>query len=633
MAFGFHILRNSRIVSQVLTLQKGRAYRQIKGVIQSYQGQLSQQIEYFRPIMEEPSIVLAAESDVDEVDLQKVMSKIRRKMKRSLQQDCEGLTEDKQTCDQIDTNISIPSVLTDSTLHCDKGNNTGSSIHESPLNHSSTNASNVGETSHTSTGEGSGKEKKKRKLSSRLQRILNHHLDKKVKKSCGDITHSQVKSSTDSSVSDICSQNSNENEVIDKKIKQSIPPVNQYLALDCEFVGVGIKGSISRLGRCSIVDYYGNIVYDMYSSCEELITDYRTKYSGIRQGHMVNALPFEVVQKTVKDLLKDKILVGHDVGNDLRVMKIEHPAEMIRDTLHNPVMKRKVKELGCERNNLRELSWRLLGRRIQSHTHCSVEDATATMDIFKLAREEWEESLSEPNPKSKKYMMQTQHTQHSQLACSMEDNGLSEYLKDKFWPKDHVTENMYTDSDSSDESVQTEASQDPVALLNEICQKLQWSDPLYSSKLQPKFICKLVVNGEEFESKACSTEWEARSSAAEAFFAHHRISKSDTNTDVFVSFTGTTPKMEYKTSQSNQSRRLESKRAILHEFCVRQGWEIPEYYLVSVTEVNLNKKFVYKVIVNGYEFQGKEKVSNRQARENAAKLCLSVLKRTGYIIQ
>lgn len=59
---------------------------------------------------------------------------------------------------------------------------------------------------------------------------------------------------------------------------------NDYVALDCEMVGAGPKGCISILARVSIVDYYGNVLLDEYVKPTKVVTDYRTKISGIRKS-------------------------------------------------------------------------------------------------------------------------------------------------------------------------------------------------------------------------------------------------------------------------------------------------------------------------------------------------------------
>lgn len=70
------------------------------------------------------------------------------------------------------------------------------------------------------------------------------------------------------------------------------------------------------VGRCSIVDYNGSIIYDEYCRPDTPITDYRTKWSGIRRKHMKHALPFDIVQKKIISLIKVKLSTIKPMKND-----------------------------------------------------------------------------------------------------------------------------------------------------------------------------------------------------------------------------------------------------------------------------------------------------------------------------
>ena len=158
------------------------------------------------------------------------------------------------------------------------------------------------------------------------------------------------------------------------------------VALDCEMVGVGVKGSRSVLGRCSIVGYDGNVVYDSYVRPCEPITDFRT---GIRCCHMEHAKPFEEASREIKEILANKMIVGHDLKNNFNAINLmDHPQSHIRDTSHLDIL-----QLG-RTPSLKLLAKVCLNYDIQEGSHCSVIDARICMSIYKLVEDSWEKSLT-----------------------------------------------------------------------------------------------------------------------------------------------------------------------------------------------------------------------------------------------
>ncbi|KAL1941387.1 hypothetical protein VTO73DRAFT_7204 [Trametes versicolor] len=172
------------------------------------------------------------------------------------------------------------------------------------------------------------------------------------------------------------------------------PPAHQqpgkYVAVDCEMVGVGLDGSESALARVSLVNFHGVVLMDEFVRPRERVVDYRTQFSGIRPADMVNAKPFEEVQKTVADLLKDRILVGHAVHNDLKALLLSHPRPQTRDT---QLLYHKHGLVRGRRPALRNLVQQELGIAIQAGEHSSVTDARATMALFRLHRRQWEKDV------------------------------------------------------------------------------------------------------------------------------------------------------------------------------------------------------------------------------------------------
>lgn len=167
--------------------------------------------------------------------------------------------------------------------------------------------------------------------------------------------------------------------------KDTIKPhmgVTEELAIDCEMVECYYNTSV--LARVSIVNLFGHPILDKYVAPPAKVTDYRTKYSGIRRKDLVNALDFETVQKEVANLIEGRIVIGHAIHNDFSVLKLSHPPEMTRDT------SKYFKYLFQGKTpSLKKLCETLLGVKIQKGEHNSVQDAQATMKLYVLERDKW----------------------------------------------------------------------------------------------------------------------------------------------------------------------------------------------------------------------------------------------------
>ena len=57
-------------------------------------------------------------------------------------------------------------------------------------------------------------------------------------------------------------------------------------------------------GRCSVIDYDGNILLDIYAKPNKPVTDYRTRWSGIRPRDLHYALPFAVAKARIAECIK-----------------------------------------------------------------------------------------------------------------------------------------------------------------------------------------------------------------------------------------------------------------------------------------------------------------------------------------
>ncbi|XP_071138125.1 uncharacterized protein [Mytilus edulis] len=213
----------------------------------------------------------------------------------------------------------------------------------------------------------------------------------------------------------------------------SIPTEDRIVAMDCEFVGVHPKNK-SALGRCSVVDFYGNVLYDQFVKPDEPIFSYRTKWSGIRKKNLKNAIPFATAHQQIWNLLLGKIIVGHALFNDFKVMKIQYTGKHVRDTASYKPLRALANLSENTAPKLKNLSQILLGRTIQTKEHCSVEDSMATLDLYKLVSTEWEQSILDKEirrqTKDNKDILHNNEEETCDSNCDSKS-----YLSDEFWPQ------------------------------------------------------------------------------------------------------------------------------------------------------------------------------------------------------
>ena len=183
----------------------------------------------------------------------------------------------------------------------------------------------------------------------------------------------------------------------------------KIVAFDCEMIGCEpsfhtiayrrLKGKKKRpkeesvAGRCTIVGYHGNILYDKYIRPNQRILDLRTRFSGITPENMKTAVPIHRARREIRSILEGKIVVAHDIKQDLEALSLSLPKDSIRDTSCYPGLRIKAGLNVLLPPSLKLLSLHLLGERIQTGAHCSLVDARTTMKLYQLVETEWEKSL------------------------------------------------------------------------------------------------------------------------------------------------------------------------------------------------------------------------------------------------
>ena len=196
------------------------------------------------------------------------------------------------------------------------------------------------------------------------------------------------------------------------QLEQQQCSFNGVVALDCEMVACQpdvssiphspskrgknkkrVPKEVSVAGRCTIVDYHGKVLYDSYLRPNQPILSLRTRYSGITARDMQRATPIDDARLEILDILRGKLVVAHDISNDLEALAITLPPETIRDTCFYVVLRRRAGLGVMNRPSLKNLSLRLLGKVIQNGAHCSCEDSRTAMELYRCVEEEWEKEI------------------------------------------------------------------------------------------------------------------------------------------------------------------------------------------------------------------------------------------------
>ncbi|KAL8512125.1 hypothetical protein ACS0TY_018542 [Phlomoides rotata] len=166
--------------------------------------------------------------------------------------------------------------------------------------------------------------------------------------------------------------------------------LTSVVAMDCEMVGVSSTRNKSALARVTLVNSWGNVLYDEYVRPLDHIVDFRTEISGIRPRDLKLAKKFNLVQNKVAEMIHGRILVGHALRNDLKALLLSHLKKDIRDTSeYAPFLK------DGRSRSLKNLAAQFLNVEIQNGEHCPVEDARAAMLLYQKNRKQWERSAKD----------------------------------------------------------------------------------------------------------------------------------------------------------------------------------------------------------------------------------------------
>lgn len=141
----------------------------------------------------------------------------------------------------------------------------------------------------------------------------------------------------------------------------------------------------------------GGVLLDEYVKPKEVVTDYRTKHSGIRPTDLLQGVPLEAAMQRVNALLNGRIVVGHALHNDFAVLRLEGtvPPTDIRDTaVYAPLMSASAAGAKLRSRALRDVVKQELGVHIQAGEHSPVDDSRAALYVYQKHQHVWEAGLT-----------------------------------------------------------------------------------------------------------------------------------------------------------------------------------------------------------------------------------------------
>ncbi|KAF0476152.1 RNA exonuclease 4 [Gigaspora margarita] len=159
--------------------------------------------------------------------------------------------------------------------------------------------------------------------------------------------------------------------------------------LDCEFMLIGPRKATilnTVVVQVAIVDYDGNILLNEYVRPDAPISYWRTSRDYL---YINGTSPAQMLSK-VHQIVKDKIIVGFNLFNDITGLRINNSPDMLRDVELCP----KYKLRNGLTLSLKAAVQMDLNRTIQrGGFHEALEDALATMELFRVNRDFWDDMI------------------------------------------------------------------------------------------------------------------------------------------------------------------------------------------------------------------------------------------------
>ena len=187
----------------------------------------------------------------------------------------------------------------------------------------------------------------------------------------------------------------------------------RILFIDCEFVmghkelkGSKLKG-VQLLASIAIMNYHGQVILDTRVTPAKRIRSCVTRITGFRLSDLINQRKEEEIIREVQELVKGRILIGHDLTSDLSVLRINiETLAGIRDLSTSPTLRDLIPTANA-RLSLKLVSEQILARPIHKianndgkeilKPHSALEDVQTIRDVYLKIETIWRDTPAVPN--------------------------------------------------------------------------------------------------------------------------------------------------------------------------------------------------------------------------------------------
>ncbi|EEQ82504.1 hypothetical protein NCER_100757 [Vairimorpha ceranae BRL01] len=150
------------------------------------------------------------------------------------------------------------------------------------------------------------------------------------------------------------------------------------IALDIEMVTTEIG---KEVGRISLVDHTGNVLYDKFVKPVNCVQNYETKWSGLTKTILDSGIDNSVMKNEICKIIgKNTVLLGHSLENDFSALGMYHNKIIDTSYLFLDVRSRRIA--------LKELSRFYLNTIIQDGSHCSITNAITCLKLLSIKIQE-----------------------------------------------------------------------------------------------------------------------------------------------------------------------------------------------------------------------------------------------------